>query len=96
MAKDEFKVYIDEKIESRKLELINNQNLGLRAKQEFIHLFEYSQSVSTMRGSHFILLDYQKQVKVLEAQKKGNEYHAKLLNKENDELRKKIQDLEES
>ena len=34
--------------------------------------------------------------KVLEAQKKGSEYHVKLLNKEIDELRKKIQDLEES
>ena len=32
----------------------------------------------------------------MEAQKKGSEYHAKLLNKEIDELRKKIGDLKES
>ena len=32
LAKDEFKEYIDEKIESRKFEQINNQNLGVRAK----------------------------------------------------------------
>ena len=102
LAKDEFKEYIDEKVESRKLELINNQNLGVRAKPEFIHLFEHSKSVSTMRGkSHFLVRlpkasKDQKLVKVLEEQKKGSEYHVKLLNKEIDELRKKIQDLEES
>ena len=39
---------------------------------------------------------YQKLVKVLEAQKKGNEYHVNLLNKEIGEHRKKIQDHEES
>ena len=32
----------------------------------------------------------------MEAQKKGSEYNVKLLNKEIDKLRKKIQDLEES
>ena len=32
LAKDELKEYIDKKVESRKLEQINNQNLGVRAK----------------------------------------------------------------
>ena len=64
LAKDEFKEYIDEKVESRKLELINYQNLGVRAKPEFIHLFEHSQSVSTMKGNPIFLLDDQKQVKI--------------------------------
>ena len=64
LAKDEFKEYIDEKVESRKLEQIKNQNLGVRAQPEFIHLFEHSQSVSTMKGNPVFLLDYQKQVKI--------------------------------
>ena len=87
LAKDEFKEYIDEQVESRKLELINNQNLGVRAQPEFIHLFEHSQSVSTIRRkSHFFVSlpkasKDQKLVKVLKAKKKGNEYHVKLLNK---------------
>ena len=40
LAKDEFKEYIDEKVESRKIELINNQNLGERVKKS-INLFEH-------------------------------------------------------
>ena len=76
MVKDEFKEYIDDKVESRKLELINNQYLGVRAKPEFTHLFEHSQSVSTMRGksNFFVKLPKaskdQKLVKVLEEQKR--------------------------
>ena len=102
LIKDEFQEYINEKVENRKLELINNQNLGIKAKPEFINIFKYSQSVSTMRGkSHFLvrlpkISKDQKLIKVLEEQKKGGEYHVKLLNKEIDELKQKILDLEES
>ena len=102
LIKDEFQEYINENVENRKLELINSQNLGIKAKPEFINIFKYSQSVSTMRGkSHFLvrlpkISKDQKLIKVLEEQKKGGEYHVKLLNKEIDELKQKILDLEES
>ena len=54
-----------------------------------------------MRGNPFFVRcpkasNVQKQAKVLETQKKGSEYHDKLLNKKINELRKKIQDLKES
>ena len=51
---DKFQKYIELKIEERKQQLINSQNLGISVQPEFIKLFKQSKSISTVKKSHFL------------------------------------------
>ena len=49
------KAYIQVKVDQRKQDLIESQNLGIKVKPEFEDLFMNSKAVSTMKGkSHFL------------------------------------------
>ena len=55
MIPDKFQKYIESKIEERKQQLINSQNLGISVQPEFIKLFKQSKSISTVKEkSHFL------------------------------------------
>ena len=100
LVKDEFKEFIREKIDQRNKELINMQNLGICAKQEFIDIFKRSQAIPTIKGkSHFLtrvpkLTKDQQRLKKLEDEKNIAESKTKLLKRELDGLRDKITYIE--
>ena len=101
LIKDEFQEYVRIKVEKRKMELIVNQNLGIRAKPEFINIFRKSQAVSTMRGkSHYLVrvpkLSKDKQyIEELEEIKQETDNRVQSLNEEIEVLRRKIGQLED-
>ena len=101
LMREEFHKFIQEKINKRKQELIKSQNLGVKAISEFINIFRRSQAVSTMKGkSHFLVRmpkenKDKKIVKKFEEEKSQNESKIKSLNKEIDNLKFKLQELED-
>ena len=100
LVNDEFKNFIQEKIDKRNKELIKTQNLGVSAKQEFIDIFKRSKAISTTKGkSHFLtrvpkLTKDQLRLKKLEEEKSTAESKTKLLTRELDELKEKISYIE--
>ena len=101
LGKD-FQDYIKERIELRKRELIESKNLGVYAKDEFVNIFKKSQAVSSMKGkSHFLVrmprdTKEKKIINNLEEEKKGSDTKVRGLVKEIDDLRLKIQQLEDN
>ena len=52
---DKFQNYVQTKVEERRQQLIDTQNLRISAQPEFINIFKSSQSISTVKGkSHFL------------------------------------------
>ena len=103
LMREEFHKFIQEKINKRKQELIKSQNLGVKAIPEFVNIFRRFQAVSTMKGkSHFIVRIPKENkdkniVKKFEEkeEKSQNESKIKSLNKEIDNLKFKLQELED-
>ena len=50
LLEEDFREFINDKWRSRERKVINNKNLGITAKEEFIEIFKNSRSVSTSRG----------------------------------------------
>ena len=94
--------FIKEKIEIRKNDIIKSQNLGIQAKPEFISIFRKSQAVSSMKGrSHFLarmpkISKDRQMILDLEEEKEVHDSKVKKLIDEIDDLRNKIQQLEDS
>ena len=101
LMREEFHKFIQEKINKRKQELIKSQNLGVKAISEFVNIFRRSQAVSTMKGKSHFLVRVPKEnkdktiVKKFEEEKSQNESKIKSLNKEIDNLKFKLQVLED-
>ena len=52
---DKFQNYVQTKVEERRQQLIDTQNLGISVQPEFLNIFKSSQSISTVNGkSHFL------------------------------------------
>ena len=77
---EEFNKFIESKVEIRKQEIINSQNIGITTKPEFIKIFKNSQSISSMKGkSHFLTrvpkpTKEQMKIRELKEDKSNNEY----------------------
>ena len=101
LAMDEFQSFINIKIENRRQEMVKNQNLGVKVRPEFIHIFQKSHAVFTMKGkSHFLVRvpkvrkDQQKIAELIE-EKKESDSDVRTLSKEIDALNSKILLLED-
>ena len=98
----EFQVFIKERVERRKIDLIESQNMGIWAKPEFINVFKKSQAVSTMKGkSHFLvrmpkITKDRRIINDLEEKKEENDSKMISLIHEIDELKEKIHQLEDN
>ena len=97
---EEFKAYIQVKVDQRKQDLIESQNLGIKVKPEFENLFIKSKTVSTMMGkSHFLTRNPRQNksmqiIENLEEEKRNNDSKADSLYKEINELQSKIKEFE--
>ena len=97
---EEFKAYIQVKIDQRKQDLIESQNLGIKVKPEFEDLFMKSNAVSAIKGkSHFLTRNpkqnkNQQIIENLEEEKRNNDLKADSLYKEINELQSKIKEFE--
>ena len=52
---EDYREFINDKWRSSERKVINNKNLGITAKEEFIEIFKNSRSVSTSRGKRISL-----------------------------------------
>ena len=102
LVSQDFQSFIKEKIEIRKNDIIKSQNLGIQAKPEFISIFRKSQAVSSMKGrSHFLarmpkISKDRQMILDLEKEKEVHDSKVKKLIDEIDDLRNKIQQLEDN
>ena len=102
LVPQDFQSFIKEKIEIRKNDIIKSQNLGIQAKPEFISIFRKSQAVSSMKGrSHFLarmpkISKDRQMILDLEEEKEVHDSKVKKLIDEIDDLRNKIQQLEDN
>ena len=101
LVNTEFHEFIEEKVEKRREELIESQNLGIKVKPEFEVLFASTKSVSTMKGkSHFLTRmpkinkDHQK---LMELEEEIKEHDSKEieLNRELEALKYKMEGFED-
>ena len=98
---EEFNKFIESKVEIRKQEIINSQNIGITAKPEFIKIFKNSQPISSMKGkSHFLArvpkpTKEQMKIRELEEDKSNNEYKSKVFKLEIQELKDKMMRVED-
>ena len=97
----QFNKFIETKIDTRNIDLIQSQNIGISTKPEFIEIFKKSQSISSVKGrSHFLVRDPkptkdQLKIRQLEEEKVNNEYKSKVFKLEIDELKTKLKKMEE-
>ena len=61
---DKFQKYIDLKIEERKLQLINSQNLGISVQPEFIKLLNNLNQYQLLRENHIFWQEFPNQQKI--------------------------------
>ena len=97
----QFNKFIETKIDTRNIDLILSQNIGISTKPEFIEIFKKSQSISSIKGgSHFLertpkQSKDQLKIRQLEEEKVNNEYKSKVFKLEIDELKTKLKKMEE-
>ena len=97
----EFNEFIESKVNIRKQELIQSQNISIAAKPEFIKIFKNSESISNSKGkSHFLArmpkpTKDQNKIRQLEEEKKDSYYKEKVFKLEIEELKTKMQKLED-
>ena len=101
MLTREFNEFIESKVNIRKQELIQSQNISIAAKPEFIKIFKNSESISNSKGkSHFLArmpkpTKDQNKIRQLEEEKKDSYYKEKVFKLEIEELKTKMQKLED-
>ena len=97
----EFNEFIESKENIRKQVLIQSQNISIAAKPEFIKIFKNSESISNSKGkSHFLArmpkpTKDQNKIRQLEEEKKDSYYKEKVFKLEIEELKTKMQKLED-
>ena len=98
---EDFNAFIEDKIDTRKQELIKSQNVSFSVKPEFVKIFQNSQSISSSKGkSHFLArmprpTKDKEKIRQLEEEKSDNFYKAKVLKLEIEELKEKMKKLED-
>ena len=55
LLEEDFREFIDSKWRAREQKVIQNKNLGVSARDEFIEIFKNSRSVSTSRGKTYFI-----------------------------------------
>ena len=97
----QFKKFIETKIDTRNIDLIQSQNLGISTKPEFIKIFKKSQSISNVKRKSYFLVRAPKptkdllKIRQLEEEKVNNKYKSKVFKLEIDELKTKLKEMEE-
>ena len=98
---DKFLNYVQTKIEERRQQLIDTQNLGISVQPKFINIFKSSQSISIVNGkSHFLTrlpkpTKDQMRIQKLEEEKKEIIFKAKDTETQLLELKRKLKELED-
>ena len=98
---DKFQNYVQTKVEERRQQLIDTQNLGISVQPEFINIFKSSQSISTVNGKfHFLTrlpkpTKDQMRIQKLEEEKKEIIFKAKGTETQLLELKRKLKELED-
>ena len=92
LLEEDFREFINDKWRSSERKVINNKNLGITAKEEFIEIFKNSRSVSTSRGKTYFLA--RKPKARIEERKESADEEAKEFNFEDTgRLKERIEEL---